>query len=180
MGKTAGGAVWLDPAKTSPYDFYQYWRNVDDPDVHNCLCLLTFLPMEEVRRLSSLKGSQINQAKEVLAYEITKLVHGKEEADKAQAAAREVFTGSGVSKDMPTTEFEASLLDKGLDAATVLVECGLCASKGEARRLIAQKGVTLWDEPIVSFDQLISSADLKDGAIILKKGKKTYHKITVK
>ena len=180
MGKTAGGAVWLDPAKTSPYDFYQYWRNVDDPDVRNCLCLLTFLPMDEVNRLSALEGSEINHAKEVLAYEITKLVHGKEEADKAQAAAREVFAGSGISKDMPTTEFDAAVLEKGIDAATVLVETGLCPSKGEARRLIAQKGVSMWDEPLNSFDQIISAADLKDGAIILKKGKKTYHKITRK
>ncbi|MEA4891472.1 MAG: tyrosine--tRNA ligase [Peptococcaceae bacterium] len=179
MGKTAGGAVWLDPEKTSPYDFYQYWRNVDDPDVENCLSLLTFLPMEEVRRLGSLEGSEINKAKQILAYEVTKLVHGQEEAEKAQAAAQEVFGGSGVSQDMPTTKLAAAVLDKGIDAATVLVETGLCPSKGEARRLIAQKGVSLWDRPIESFDQLISSADMKEGAIILKKGKKTYHKIIV-
>ena len=180
MGKTEKGALWLDPQKTSPFDFYQYWRNVDDKDVEKCLGLLTFLPMDEVNRLSALEGSEINHAKEVLAYEITKLVHGKEEADKAQAAAREVFAGSGISKDMPTTEFDAAVLEKGIDAATVLVETGLCPSKGEARRLIAQKGVSMWDEPLNSFDQIISAADLKDGAIILKKGKKTYHKITRK
>lgn len=180
MGKTQSGAVWLDPAKTSPYDFYQYWRNVDDADVQNCLALLTFLPMDEVRRLGSLKDQAINEAKEVLAYEVTKLVHGKEEADKAQEAARAVFAGGGVSENMPTTSIDAIRLQEGIDAATLLTETKLCASKGEARRLIQQKGVALWDEPIQSFDQIISEKDLKDGCLILKKGKKTFHKVTVK
>lgn len=177
MGKTQSGAVWLDPAKTSPYDFYQYWRNIDDPDVENCLALLTFLPMDEVRRLGALKDQAINEAKEVLAFEVTKLVHGEAEAVKAQEAARAVFAGAGISENMPTTIIEKSRLDCGIDAATLLVETGLCASKGEARRLIQQNGVTLWDEPIQSFDQMVSSLDLKNGSLILKKGKKTYHKI---
>lgn len=180
MGKTQSGAVWLDPAKTSPYDFYQYWRNIDDPDVENCLALLTFLPMDEVRRLGALKDQAINEAKEVLAFEVTNLVHGEAEAVKAQEAARAVFAGTGISDNMPTTLIEAGRLDAGIDAATLLVETGLCASKGEARRLIQQNGVTLWDAPIQSFDQLISSSDLKDGSMILKKGKKTYHKVQAK
>ncbi len=180
MGKTQSGAVWLDPAKTSPYDFYQYWRNIDDPDVENCLALLTFLPMDEVRRLGALKDQAINEAKEVLAFEVTKLVHGEAEALKAREAAQAVFAGAGISDNMPTTLIEAGQLDAGIDAATLLVETGLCASKGEARRLIQQNGVTLWDAPIQSFDQVISSKDLKDGSMILKKGKKTYHKVQAK
>jgi len=180
MGKTQSGAVWLDPAKTSPYDFYQYWRNIDDPDVENCLALLTFLPMDEVRRLGALKDQAINEAKEVLAFEVTKLVHGEAEALKAREAAQAVFAGAGISDNMPTTLIEAGQLDAGIDAATLLVETGLCASKGEARRLIQQNGVTLWDTPIQSFDQVISSKDLKDGSMILKKGKKTYHKVQAK
>lgn len=180
MGKTQSGAVWLDPAKTSPYDFYQYWRNIDDPDVENCLALLTFLPMDEVRRLGALKDQAINEAKEVLAFEVTKLVHGEAEAVKAQEAARAVFAGTGISDNMPTTLIEAGRLDAGIDAASLLVETGLCASKGEARRLIQQNGVTLWDAPIQSFDQIISFQDLKDGSMILKKGKKTYHKVQAK
>jgi len=179
MGKTQAGAVWLDPKKTSPYDFYQYWRNVDDADVQNCLALLTFLPMDEVRRLGSLKDKAINEAKEILAFEVTKLVHGQEEAEKAQEAARALFVAGGVSENMPTTYIEEDRLKAGIDAATLLTEIRLCASKGEARRLIQQKGVSLWDEQIQSFDQIISDKDLKDGYLIIKKGKKTYHKVQV-
>lgn len=179
MGKTQSGAVWLDARKTSPYEFYQYWRNVDDPDVENCLALLTFLPMEEVRRLGALQDQAINEAKEVLAYEVTRLVHGKEEADKAMEAARAVFSGPGISDNMPTATLTRDHLQSGIDAASLLTEVGLCASKGEARRLIQQKGISLWDEPLQSFDQVISEKDLKDDILIFKKGKKTYLKVNL-
>lgn len=181
MGKTVGGALWLDPEKTSPYDFYQYWRNVDDADVEKCLSLLTFLPMDEVRRLGSLEGSEINSAKEILAYEITKIVHGDEEATKAQEAARAVFNNGGKSSNMPTTEFDKVELDEGIDLITLLVTTGLASTRSEGRRLITQGGVTVNDVKITEFDKKFTSADMDaDGALVIKKGKKGFHQIKIK
>ena len=175
MGKTAGGALWLDKEKTSPYDFYQYWRNVDDADVERCLALLTFLPMEEVRRLGALEGQEINEAKKVLAYEVTKLVHGQEEADKAKAAAEAVFGGSGSSENMPTIELTAE--DAAKKLVDVLVATDVFGSKGEARRLIQQNGLSLNDEKVTDPDYTLSEGDFTDGEAIVKKGKKKFYRL---
>ena len=177
MGKTQAGAVWLDPAKTSPYDFFQYWRNVDDRDVEKCLALLTFLPMEEVRRLGALEGAEINKAKETLAYEVTKLVHGEEEAKKALAAAQALFSGKGTSQDIPFTEIEKVKIDAGIDVLTLLMETGLIASKGEGRRLIQQGGLYLEEERIEDIGLLITTELFKNDKIMFRKGKKVYHEI---
>ena len=175
MGKTAGGALWLDKEKTPVYDFYQYWRNVDDADVEKCLALLTFLPMEEVKRLGSLEGSQINEAKKVLAYEVTKLVHGEEEALKAKEAAEAVFGGAGASENMPTIELTAETANgKLLD---VLIAGQVFASKGEGRRLIQQNGLSLNDEKVTDADYVLSDGDFTDGAAIVKKGKKKFYRL---
>lgn len=178
MGKTESGALWLDPEKTSPYDFYQYWRNIDDPDVENCLALLTFLPMEEVKRLGALKDEQINQAKEVLAYEVTKLVHGEEEATKAQQAAKTLF-GNFNEDDasLPSSELPESRFHEGLDILALLQEIGLISSKGEGRRLIQQGGIYLGEQRITDFAQLVTLADFTDNKLLLRKGKKIYHQI---
>lgn len=172
MGKTAGGALWLDAEKTSPYDFYQYWRNVDDADVEKCLALLTFLPMEEVRRLAALEGAKINEAKTVLAYEVTKIVHGEEEAKKARAGAQQIFGGAGAAESMPTITAVcgAKLLD-------VLTAGKVFASKGEGRRLIAQNGLSLNDEKVQDADYVLKESDFHDGAAIVKKGKKKFFKL---
>ena len=175
MGKTAGGALWLDKEKTSPYDFYQYWRNVDDADVERCLALLTFLPMEEVRRLGALEGQEINEAKKILAYEVTKLVHGQEEADKAKAAAEAVFGGSGSSENMPTVELTAE--DAAKKLVDVLVAAEVFGSKGEARRLIQQNGLSLNDEKVTDPDYTLSEGDFTDGEAIVKKGKKKFYRL---
>ena len=175
MGKTAGGALWLDKEKTSPYDFYQYWRNVDDADVERCLALLTFLPMEEVRRLGALEGQEINEAKKVLAYEVTKLVHGQEEADKAKAAAEAVFGGSGSSENMPTIELTVE--DAAKKLVDVLVATDVFGSKGEARRLIQQNGLSLNDEKVTDPDYTLSEGDFTDGEAIVKKGKKKFYRL---
>ena len=175
MGKTAGGALWLDKEKTSPYDFYQYWRNVDDADVERCLALLTFLPMEEVRRLGALEGQEINEAKKILAYEVTKLVHGQEEADKAKAAAEAVFGGSGSSENMPTVELTAE--DAAKKLVDVLVAAEVFGSKGEARRLIQQNGLSLNDEKVTDPDYTLSDSDFTDGEAIVKKGKKKFYRL---
>ena len=180
MGKTQSGAVWLDPSKTSPYDFYQYWRNVDDPDVKNCLSLLTFIPMDEVNRLGALQGAEINYAKEVLAYEVTKLVHGQEEADKAQAAAKALFGAGGDSESIPTTEFSKSDFDKGIDIIALLSQTGLISSNSEGRRLIQQGGIYMEDVQVTDFARVVTSADLKDGKLLIRKGKKVYHQVVVK
>ncbi|HIS25207.1 MAG TPA: tyrosine--tRNA ligase [Candidatus Faeciplasma gallinarum] len=172
MGKTQKGAVWLDPEKTSPYEFFQYWRNVDDNDVLKCIRMLTFLPLEEIDKMDSWQGSELNKAKEILAYELTKLVHGEEEADKALSAARAVFAGSGTSDNMPTFEFESdsvSLLD-------AMVSAKLAPSKAEAKRLIQQGGVSLNDEKVSDINTVI---DLTSGAV-LKKGKKQIVKLVKK
>ncbi|MDE5965424.1 MAG: tyrosine--tRNA ligase [Lachnospiraceae bacterium] len=179
MGKTMKGAVWLDPEKTSPYEFYQYWRNTEDANVEKCLGLLTFLPMEEVRRLGALKDAEINKAKEVLAYEITKIVHGEEEAKKAQEAARAVFAGGGVSADMPSITFAKSELAEGLGLLKVLVETKLCTTNGDARRNVTQGGVSINDERITDPFYKITEETLKgEDYLILKKGKKNFYKVS--
>ncbi|MDO4792673.1 MAG: tyrosine--tRNA ligase [Filifactor alocis] len=180
MGKTMSGAVWLDAEKTSPYDFYQYWRNIEDASVEKCLALLTFLPMDEVRRLGALEGAEINQAKEVLAFEVTKIVHGEEEALKAQNAARELF-GAGVSSaDAPTTEISKEELDKGIGLLDLLRQVGLSPSNSEGRRLVTSNAVSVNDEIISDPKAVIDSSYLKDGIIMLKKGKKKFHQVKVK
>ncbi len=177
MGKTESGALWLDANKTPPYDFYQYWRNVDDRDVENCLALLTFLPMEEVYRLGALEGSSINKAKETLAYEVTKMVHGEQEAEKAQTAARALFTKDSESEDIPFTSISRKQLEEGIDIVSVLLETGLASSKSEGRRLIQQGGIYV-DENRVDDAEFIFGLDtLQDGKILIRKGKKTYHQI---
>lgn len=179
MGKTEKGALWLDSEKTSPYDFYQYWRNIDDNDVENCLCLLTYLPMDEVRRLASLKDAAINEAKKVLAYEVTKLVHGEEEAKKAQEAAEALF-GGGVNLDnVPTIEISAE--DKTAKVIDVLTAAKVFSSKREARQMIAQGGLTVKDE-VLSDPEATLSADLFDAenSLLIRKGKKKYFRLIVK
>ena len=178
MGKTEKGAVWLDPEKTSPYEFYQYWRNVGDADVIKCLKMLTFVPIEQIEEMEkTMEGAQLNKAKELLAFELTKLVHGEEEAKKADDAAKAIFAQGGVSDDMPTTEIDASELDGGkMGILTLLVKCGLCPSNGEARRLVTQGGVSVNDEKVADPKAMI---DLSD-AVIIKKGKKVFHKAVAK
>ena len=175
MGKTAGGALWLDKEKTPVYDFYQYWRNVDDADVEKCLALLTFLPMEEVRRLGSLQDAAINEAKAVLAYEVTKLVHGAEEADKAKAAAEAVFGGSGSNENMPTIALTAE--DAGKKLLDILVAGKVFASKGEGRRLIQQNGLSLNDAKVADADYVLADSDFHEGEAIVKKGKKKFYRL---
>lgn len=180
MGKTMKGAVWLDPEKTSPYEFYQYWRNIEDVKVEECLGLLTFLPMDEVRRLGALEGSEINHAKEVLAYEITKIVHGEEEAMKAQEAARALFGGNMKTDDMPTTTYSAEQFNEGIDLITLLVDAKLAASRSDARRNITQGGVSVNDVKVTEFDRVFTPNDFNaDGALLVKKGKKAYHLIKI-
>ena len=177
MGKTAGNAVWLDPNKTSPYGFYQYWRNVGDGDVLKCIRMLTFLPLEQIDEMSHWEGSQLNRAKEILAYELTSLVHGEEEARKAEASAKALFAGGGSNENMPTTEItESELSDGAMDIMTVLVRSGLCASKSEARRNIQQGGVTVNDEKITDISKSFGADELKKG-IIVRRGKKNYSKV---
>lgn len=175
MGKTAGGALWLDKEKTPVYDFYQYWRNVDDADVEKCLALLTFLPMEEVHRLGSLQDAAINEAKKVLAYEVTKLVHGQEEADKAQAAAEAVFGGSGSNENMPTIQLTAE--NEGQKLLDILVGAQVFESKGEGRRLIKQNGLSLNDAKVADPDYVLTDGDFTDGEAIVRKGKKKFYRL---
>ena len=178
MGKTMKGAVWLNPEKTSPYEFYQYWRNIEDVKVEECLGLLTFLPMDEVRRLGALEGAEINKAKEVLAFEITKIVHGEEEAIKAQEAARAVFASGGKSDNMPTTTYAKDELDAGKDLITLLVDTKLAATRSEGRRLILQGGVTVNDVKVTDIERKFTTADFDaDGSLVIKKGKKGFHQI---
>lgn len=174
MGKTEKGAVWLDPEKTSPYEFYQYWRNVGDADVIRCLKMLTFVPIEEIEEMEKhMEGAEYNKAKELLAYELTKLVHGKEEADKADAAAKAIFAGGGNSDDMPSTTIAAAdLTDGKIGILTLLVKCGLCPSNGEARRLVTQNGIAVNGEKFTDPKGLV---DLSE-PVVIKKGKKIFHK----
>ena len=178
MGKTMKGALWLDPNKTSPYEFYQYWRNIEDVKVEECLGLLTFLPMEDVRRLGALEGADINKAKEVLAYETTKIVHGQEEAEKAQVAAKSIFVHGTKSADMPTTTYPKAELEEGKDLITLLVDTKLAKNRSEGRRLIQQGGVTVNEEKITDFARVFTPADFdEEGALVIKKGKKGFHQI---
>ena len=179
MGKTEAGALWLDPKKTSPYDFYQYWRNVDDADVLKCLRMLTFLPLEQINEMDSWEGSQLNKAKEILAFELTSLVHGEEEAKKAEASAKVLF-GGGASGEMPTTELsESDLTDGVIDIMSALVLTGLCSSKSEARRNIQQGGVSANDEKVSDISRSFTADELKAG-VVLKRGKKNFNKIILK
>lgn len=179
MGKTEKGAVWLDPAKTSPYDFYQYWRNIEDADTSRCLYLLTFLPVDEVLRLSELKGEQINEAKKVLAFEVTKLVHGETEAEKAQSAAEMLFgNNKSLSADMPTTYLQRGELSS-CNILDLLILTGIAASKGEGRRLIEQKGIFVNDERIETIDYKLSESDLVKDSILIRRGKKIFHKVAI-
>jgi len=175
MGKTVGGALWLDPEKTSPFDFYQYWRNVDDADVEKCLALLTFVPMDEVRRLGALEGSEINKAKEILAYEVTKLIHGEEEAKKAQEAARALFAGGVNMDNVPTVTISKEKL--GTDLLTILAEEKIVPSKAEGRRLIQQGGLSLNGEKVTDLKKVLTEEDFEDGSALVKRGKKNFHKI---
>ena len=173
MGKTEKGALWLDPEKTSPYEFYQYWRNIDDADVKTVLSLITFLPMEEVKRLSSLKDEKINDAKKIAAYEITKLIHGEEEAKKAEEASEALFGGNKNTDNMPTTE----LSNREISIIDAMIEAKLVSSKGQAKDLINQGGVSLNDEKISDIKYVLSEKDFKEGYAIIQKGKKVFHKI---
>ncbi len=177
MGKTAGNAVWLDPNKTSPFDFYQYWRNVDDADVMKSIRMLTFLPLEKIDEMSHWEGSQLNTAKEILAYELTQMVHGEEEAKKAQEAARALFAGGANTADMPTTTLTAeSFTDGRIGVIDMLMAAKLCATRSEARRLIQQGGVFCGDDKVASVDATVDESAFGADGLIVKKGKKTYHK----
>ena len=180
MGKTQSGAVWLDPNKTSPYDFYQYWRNVGDADVLKCLRMLTFLPLEQIDEMDHWEGSQLNQAKEILAFELTKLVHGEEEAQKAQTAARAIFS-SGSAADMPVAELsESDLKDGSIDIMGLLVAAGLCSSRSDARRTVQQGGASVNGEKVTDINTSYTPADLQADDFVLKKGKKNFRKIIYK
>jgi tyrosyl-tRNA synthetase len=177
MGKTEKGALWLDRNKTTPYEFYQYWRNIDDADVEKCLALLTFLPMDEVKRLGALEGSEINKAKEVLAFEVTKLIHSEEDAIQAQEAARALFGGGADSENIPTTELAKAELGEGMAVIDLMLKAGLIKSKSEGRRLIEQSGVAVNDVIVGEVSAAVSEADFEDGKLMIKKGKKVYHRI---
>ena len=180
MGKTAGNAVWLDPNKTSPFDFYQYWRNVDDADVLKCLRMLTFLPLEQIEEMAHWEGSQLNRAKEILGFELTKLVHGEEEAAKAQEGAKALFGAGGNTTNMPTTALSAEdFADGKISILDLLVKTELAASKGEARRLVQQGGVSAAEEKVTDIGKTFSETDFSEGQLILKKGKKVFHKVTL-
>ncbi|MDO4153766.1 MAG: tyrosine--tRNA ligase [Clostridia bacterium] len=180
MGKTQSGAVWLDENKTSPFDFYQYWRNVDDADVLKCIRMLTFLPLEEIEKMESWQGSELNKAKEILAYELTALVHGEEKATKAQEAARALFSGAANTDNMPTVALSANDFEDGqVQIIKIMLKAGLIKSNGEGRRLIQQGGVSVDDQKVTDPLASVSAADFEKGHIILKKGKKVFYKVTV-
>ena len=177
MGKTASGAVWLDPNKTSPYDFYQYWRNVGDADVLKCIRMLTFLPLEQIDEMDKWEGSQLNRAKEILAYELTALVHGEEEAKKAENSAKALFGAGGDSANMPTTVLaDADFENGGINILSLLVATGLCPSRGEARRLVQQGGIVVDDQKVGSIDESIPQEKFSGEGVIIRKGKKVFHK----
>ena len=177
MGKTASGALWLDAGKTSPYDFYQYWRNIDDGDVEKCLARLTFLPMDEVHRLTEHRDERMNDAKKILAYEVTRLVHGESEAEKAKAAAEALFGGAGDSSSMPTAE--VAVTELGTRLVDILAKKAVIASKGEGKRLVQQNGLSLNDERITDIERTLMEQDFKNGVAIVRKGKKTYVRLTL-
>ena len=177
MGKTAGNAVWLDPNKTSPFEFYQYWRNVADADVLKCIRMLTFLPLEQIDEMAGWEGAKLNEAKDILAYELTKLVHGDEEADKARQASKALFSGAGDAAHMPTTELTNDDLGGGqINILNLMVRCGLCASKGEARRLVQQGGVSVNDRKVESIDEALGCEQFTGEGVIIRKGKKVFHR----
>ena len=179
MGKTEKGALWLDPNKTTPYDFYQYWRNINDNDVIKCLKLLTFLPLSQIEELAKLKDQEINEAKKILAFEVTKLIHGEEEAIKAQSAAEALF-GKGVSSEnMPTTEISFEEIGSGINVIDILLKAKLIPSKTEGRRLIEQGGISINDEKIAKIDHIVKEEDFKNDEIIIRKGKKVYHRVKI-
>ena len=181
MGKTQSGAVWLDPAKTTPFDFFQYWRNVSDADVLKCIKMLTFLPLEEIQAMESWEGAQLNQAKEILAYELTKLVHGQEEAEKAKEASHALFAGGGNLANMPTVELtDADFADGELDIISVLVKAGLCESRGDARRNIQQGGVSVADEKVTDISTKYGKDAFAGEGLIVKRGKKKFAKVICK
>ena len=181
MGKTEKGALWLDPEKTSPYDFFQYWRNVNDEDVINCMKLITFVPIEEIEAMEHLAGSELNPVKERLAFEVTKLVHGEEEARKALDASRALFSSKSNTDDMPTTELTADeFSDGGIGILDLMVKTALCPSKGEARRLVQQGGVSVNDKKVAAPTEMVLQEAFQDGFIIVRKGKKVYHKVVLK
>ncbi|HHU06818.1 MAG TPA: tyrosine--tRNA ligase [Clostridiaceae bacterium] len=175
MGKTVGGAVWLDPEKLKPYDFYQYWRNIDDADVINCLKLLTFMSLEEISDYSGLEGQELNLAKQRLAYEVTKIVHGEEIANEVEQAAKEIFSGSGAAANMPEIKFPASEKERPL--LDLLTEAKIIPSRSEGRRLIQQKGISLNDKVLEDFDYVLNEGDIIDNAVIIRKGKKRYYRL---
>ena len=178
MGKTAGNAVWLDPKKTSPYDFYQYWRNVGDSDVLKCIRMLTFLPLEQIDEMDKWEGSQLNRAKEILAYELTALVHGEEEAKKAEESAKALFGAGGNNANMPTSTLTDADFENGnINVLSMLVATGLCPSRGEARRLVQQGGVTIDDVKVASIDESLARERFEDEGIIVRKGKKVFHRV---
>lgn len=179
MGKTQGGAVWLDPEKTSPYDFFQYWRNVNDADVVKCLKLLTFLPMDQIRDMETWTDSRINEAKKILAWEVTRLVHGQEEADKAIQAAETLFAAGGVSEDMPTATVERAKVEAGIGVLDLLAATGILPSKGEARRLIQQGGLHLNGVKIENVEHAVGMADFSEGQLVVKRGKKSWHRVVL-
>lgn len=180
MGKTQAGAVWLDPNKTSPYDFYQYWRNVDDTDVLKCLRMLTFLPLEQIDEMDKWEGSGLNKAKEILAYELTSLVHDRDEAEKAQAASKALFSGGGDLANIPTTELSADDLTEGaIDILTLLVKTGLCPSKSEARRAVQQGGVEAAGEKVTDIGKSFTPDELSGGGLVLRRGKKSYNRAVI-
>lgn len=180
MGKTQKGAVWLDPEKTSPYEFYQYWRNVADADVLKCIRMLTFLPLEEIDKMDSWEGSQLNTAKEILAFELTKLVHGEQEAQKAQQTAKALFSNGGNTENMPTTALHENDFENGSVAVLdVMLKAGMIKSKGEGRRLIEQGGVSVDDKKLTDTAFMLKSDDFEKGQVIIKKGKKVFHKIVI-
>ncbi|MBP1926648.1 tyrosyl-tRNA synthetase [Sedimentibacter acidaminivorans] len=177
MGKTEKGALWLDRNKTTPYDFYQYWRNIDDADVEKCLALLTFIPMDEVRRLGALEGSEINKAKEILAFEVTKLIHSEEDAINAQNAARALFSGGADSENIPTSELTKEELGEGMTVIDLMVKAKLIKSKSEGRRLIEQSGVSVNDSIVSDIGAIVLEKDFTDNKLMIKKGKKVYHRV---
>lgn len=179
MGKTAKGALWIDEEKTTPYEFYHYWRNIDDADVENCLALLTFLPMEEVRRLGAYKDAKINEAKEILAYEVTKLVHGEEKANKAQEAERALFAKGGEGDHVPAVDMAADDFKDGINVLDLYLKAGLIPSKGEGRRLMQQGGIKIKGQAVSDFNQMITLDDFEDNKLLLQKGKKTFKQIKI-
>jgi len=177
MGKTEAGAVWIDPEKTSPYELFQYFRNVDDADVENCMKLLTFLPVDEIAGHINVEGAEINKAKEVLAFEVTKIIHGEEEAKKALDAAKALFSGGVDMSNIPSTDMNRADFENGMNIQDVLVALGFTKSKGEAKRLVKQGGVSVGDNKVQAFDRMVTFEDFEDDKVIIRKGKKVFHQI---